>query len=61
MVWITRHKSFITETIQQMETELNEFSKDKFVVATQLFDKGDHWIAMCYYKVNGVSNGNQNL
>jgi hypothetical protein len=49
--WRTRHKSIITETILQMETQLNEFCKDRFVVATQLFQNDRSWVAMVYYKV----------
>ena len=51
MKWTTKHKAIIAETIKEMEQQLNEFSKDRFVVATQLFHESNKWSAMIYYKV----------
>ena len=49
--WISKVKAIIKEDFVELEKELNEFYKDKFIVATQIFNFDKKWYAMVYYKI----------
>jgi len=51
MRWVTRHKAITTNTIEEMESELDEICKENFVVATQIFNSNGKWSSMVYYRV----------
>ncbi|MFX0206853.1 MAG: hypothetical protein ACFFDT_12775 [Candidatus Hodarchaeota archaeon] len=52
--WRNQIEAFKCENLEHLQDSLNEFYKDKFVIATQvfpLFKEGYDWVAIVYYKV----------
>jgi len=55
--WISKVEVFEDLTLQELKEELNKFSKDRFVIATQVFprERGVYkrtFDAIVYYKIN---------
>ena len=53
--WRNKIEVFSYESISDLQDELNEFYKDKFVIATQVFAPNqtgtDEWVAIVYFKI----------
>jgi len=48
--WTNRVKTFKINSFEEIEKTLNEFYKDKFIIATQIFSVGIEWFVVIYYK-----------
>lgn len=53
--WISKVEIIEAKTPIKLVEDLNEFYKDKFIIATQVWsdsqNRVDEWIAIVYYKV----------
>lgn len=53
--WKKRIEVFSSGNVSDLQNELNEFYKDKFVIATQVFTPiqtgTDEWVAIVYVKI----------
>jgi hypothetical protein len=53
--WRKRIEVFSSGNVSDLQDELNEFYKDRFVIATQVFTPNqtgtDEWVAIVYVKI----------
>ena len=54
--WITKVRSFETESIEEMEDKLNNFFENKFIISSPIFPITDDnnqtkWYTMVYFKI----------
>ena len=52
--WQNKVRSFETETIEQMEDQLNKFFENKFIIASPVQYVNGKWIGRVYYKIPPV-------